>query len=160
MLARNSGQLTTKFIRSIDRPGRFGDGRGHHGLSIRAYTNAAGELNKIWQQRTTIDGQKYTIGLGTFPIITLQVARNRAFDNARKIALGEGHTKTQTHHPYVRPSLRPSYRDPVPLMARRRHRKGVAPRQGILQADALHQDLEGHYQTRPRYTRTNLDHQT
>ena len=89
IVGTSPGRLSHQFIRSIDRPGRFGDGRGSHGLSIRANRNAAGGLNFVWQQRISIDGQKCTIGLGTFPIITLQVARNRAFDNARMIALGE-----------------------------------------------------------------------
>ena len=134
MLARDSRQLTTRFIRSIDRTGRFGDGRGSHGLSIRAERNAAGGLNKFWQQRTSINGQKCTIGLGTFPIITLQVARNRAFDNARKIALGEDIRKPERTIPtfaqafdQVIETRYPSWRDEDTVKAWRRGKEFCKP---------------------------------
>ena len=89
MLARESAQLTAAFIKSIDRPGRFGDGRGSHGLSILAYANSKGGINKSWSQRILIDDRERTLGLGTYPLISLQKARDKAFDNARRIALGE-----------------------------------------------------------------------
>ena len=134
MLARDSRQLTTRFIRSIDRPGRFGDGRGSHGLSIRAKGNAAGGLNKFWQQRTSIDGQKCTIGLGNFPIITLQVARNNAFNNARQIALGEDIRKPKHDIPtfaqafdQVIETRLPSWRDEDTEKAWRRDKEYCKP---------------------------------
>ena len=82
-------RLTTAFIKSIDRPTRRGDGRGSNGLSIIAYTNAAGGLNKAWSQRIIVDGKERTFGLGRWPYITLTVARKRAFENVRNRDLGE-----------------------------------------------------------------------
>ena len=96
MSARNSRQLTTRFIRSIDRPGRFGDGHGSHGLTLVVRDRAGGGLRSFCQQRIVINGKKTTVGLGNFPIITLKVARDKAFHNARKIALGEDIRGSQT----------------------------------------------------------------
>ena len=82
-------RLTTAFIKSIDRPGRWGDGRGGNGLSIISYTNAAGGLNKAWSQRIIVDGKERTFGLRRWPYITLTVARKRAFEHIRQRDLGE-----------------------------------------------------------------------
>lgn len=60
-------RLTTQFIKTIDRKGRWGDGRGGNGLSIMAYRNAAGGLNKAWSQRILVDGERKTFGLAPFP---------------------------------------------------------------------------------------------
>ena len=76
-------RLTTKFIKSIDRPTRRGDGLGGNGLSIMAYT-VAGGLNKAWSQRIVVDGKERTFGLGKWPQITLGTARKRAFQNVSK----------------------------------------------------------------------------
>lgn len=89
MVDTNSGRLSHNNIREITQPGRYGDGRGSYGLSILGKRNAAGGLNLVWSQRIQIDGKTTTLGLGTFPIITLQVARKKAFNNARRLALGE-----------------------------------------------------------------------
>ena len=102
MLVKESGQpLTLQFIRSIDRTGRFGDGYGSHGLSILAKRNAAGGINLVWSQRTLVDGEEKTFGLGSYPLVTLKMARAKAFDNARRIALGEDLRKPKRHIPTV-----------------------------------------------------------
>ena len=82
-------RLTTAFIKSIDRPGRWGDGRGGNGLSIIAYTNAAGGINLAWSQRILVDGKQRTFGLGRWPNKSPTVARKLAFENVRKRDLGE-----------------------------------------------------------------------
>ena len=76
-------RLTTKFIKSIDRPGRWGDGLGSNGLSIIAYT-VTGGINKAWSQRIVVDGKERTFGLGKWPQITLGTARKLAFKNVSK----------------------------------------------------------------------------
>lgn len=102
MLAKEPGKrLTLQFIRSIDRPGRFGDGYGSHGLSILAKRNAAGEISRVWSQRILVDGEGKTFGLGSYPLVTLKMARAKAFDNARRIALGEDLRKPERPIPTI-----------------------------------------------------------
>ena len=50
---------------------------------------AGGGLRLFWRQIFKIDGKTRSIGLGPYPLITLKEGRYKAFDNARKIALGE-----------------------------------------------------------------------
>ena len=89
-------RLTTKFIKSIDRPTRRGDGLGGNGLSIIAYT-VAGGLNKSWSQRILVDGKERTFGLGKWPQITLGTARKRAFQNVSKRDNGENIREPEHH---------------------------------------------------------------
>ncbi|MYG97033.1 MAG: tyrosine-type recombinase/integrase [Gammaproteobacteria bacterium] len=44
--------------------------------------------NKSWVQRIHIDGQPVTLGLGPFPVVTLQEARDAAIDNRRTVRAG------------------------------------------------------------------------
>ena len=83
MVDEKRPRLTTKFIKSIDRPTRRGDGLGGNGLSIVAYT-VAGGLNKAWSQRILVDGKERTFGLGKWPQIALGTARKIAFQNVSK----------------------------------------------------------------------------
>ena len=86
---KRSPRLTDAFIRAIKVPCKRGDGHGGHGLTFVVRDRAGGGLRRFWRQTVTIGGKKRSTGLGNFPIITLKVAREKAFDNARKIALGE-----------------------------------------------------------------------
>ena len=103
MLDRNRGdRLTLRFIRSIDRPGRYGDGHGSRGLSLVVRERAGDGFRCIWTQRiTNVDGKKISIGLGGYPEITLKNARILASDNARQIALGEDPRKPRRSIPTV-----------------------------------------------------------
>ena len=92
-------RLTNAFIKSIDRPTRRGDGLGGNGLSIIAYTNAAGELNKAWSQRIVVDGKDRTFGLGKWPQITPATARKRAFENVSKRDNGKDIRETKRNIP-------------------------------------------------------------
>ncbi len=47
-----------------------------------------GGLSKTWAQRQRIDGQNASLGLGSYPVITLAKARSKALANARAIADG------------------------------------------------------------------------
>ena len=89
MIRTSPGRLTEAFIRSIKEPCKHGDGHGGHGLTIVARDRAGGGLRLFWRQAFTIDGKKRSTGLGPYPLITLKEGRYKAFDNARKIALGE-----------------------------------------------------------------------
>ena len=84
-----STRLTHSFVKSVTRPGRYGDGRGGLGLSVLVKKNAAGGLNKTWSQRLRIGQKIATMGLGSFPVVTLADARKRVLDNARRVYRGE-----------------------------------------------------------------------
>ena len=80
--------LTESFVASIAEPGRYGDGQGGFGLSILVKTSSNSRWSKSWSQRIRINGEAKNLGLGSFPVVSLAMARERAFDNARKVALG------------------------------------------------------------------------
>ena len=41
-------RLSATFVKSVNRPGRYGDGRGGHGLSLLVKPMAAGGWSKTW----------------------------------------------------------------------------------------------------------------
>ena len=81
--------LTAAFVRSIGRPGVYGDGRGGRGLSLRVHRTATGRITKTWRQRVRIEGRLTSIGLGPYPEVTLADARQKALDNSRMVLLGQ-----------------------------------------------------------------------
>ena len=76
------GKLTAAKIKSIAKPGMYGDGG-------TLYLSIAPGGSKSWIQRLTIDGKRRDLGLGAFPLVTLVEAREKAFDN-RKLARAGG----------------------------------------------------------------------
>ena len=80
--------LTAAHVRSVKRPGRYGDGRGGHGLSLLVKPPKNGRLSRSWSQRIAIDGRVRMLGLGSYPAVTLAEARRRALRNARQVAEG------------------------------------------------------------------------
>ena len=86
---RRPAILTAAFVRTINRPGRYGDGRGGHGLSLLVKPMANGRWSKTWSQRVKIGGKVTSVGLGSYPVITLAEARARALENARTVAAGK-----------------------------------------------------------------------
>ena len=89
------GRLSASFVRTIKRPGRFGDGRGGFGLSLLVKARSAGGFSKTWSQRVTIGGKPVNIGLGAYPIVTLAEAREAALRNRRAIAQGRDPRRRQ-----------------------------------------------------------------
>ncbi len=81
--------LTAAFVRTINRPGRYGDGRGGNGLSLLVKPTANGRWSKTWSQRVKIGGRATNVGLGSYPVITLAEARAQALENARAVAVGK-----------------------------------------------------------------------
>ena len=75
------GKLTTLKVKSLQEPGRYGDGSGLY-LVIRPGGS------KSWVQRIVIDGKRCDIGLGGIPAVTLASAREKALDNRSTIADG------------------------------------------------------------------------
>ena len=69
-------------------PGRYGDGYGGLGLSLLVTPRKSGGLSKTWAQTVSPNGTKTSLGLGSYPVVTLAMARDRALANARLVAEG------------------------------------------------------------------------
>ena len=57
---------------------------GRYGLQLRVYPSRS----RSWEQRIRIDGRERTIGLGSYPAVTLAQAREAALANKRLIVAG------------------------------------------------------------------------
>ena len=79
--------LSAAFVKTVKRPGRYGDGLGGHGLSLLVKpTSVPGRLSKTWGQRLRIHGKDVNVGLGSYPVVTLSHARTEALSNRRTVA--------------------------------------------------------------------------
>ena len=81
-------RLSATFVRTVNAPGRYGDGQGGHGLSLLVKRAACGGLAKSWSQAIRPDGKTTSVGLGAYPVVTLAAARAKAIENARAVAEG------------------------------------------------------------------------
>jgi len=81
-------RLSATFVNTVNVPGRYGDGRGGHGLSLLVKPASAGGFSKSWAQRIRLDGKAANIGLGAYPVVTLARARQKALANARRVSEG------------------------------------------------------------------------
>ena len=78
MGATRKRRLTAAFVRSVDRPGVYGD---EHGLRFRVYqSRKRRSISKQWIWRGTVNGARRDAGLGAFPYVTLAEARQTAFE--------------------------------------------------------------------------------
>ena len=88
---KRPAKLSATFVKTVTRPGRYGDGRGGFGLSLRVKRrtgkNATG-VTKTWSQRLWICGKCAQLGLGSYPFVTLAEAREKALANRLAIAKG------------------------------------------------------------------------
>ena len=75
------GKLTAAKVRALTARGRYGDGGTLHFVVSPRGT-------KSWVQRITIDGRRCDLGLGAWPVVSLAMARDRAFGNRRAVADG------------------------------------------------------------------------
>ena len=101
-----ANRLTTRKIDRIATPGTYGDGNTLF-LKVRNDGNG-GRGSAQWVQILKIDGKRYERGLGGYPIVTLEEARQVAFDNRRKAKHGE--------NPFEKPApavatLAPTFKD-------------------------------------------------
>ena len=78
-LPRN--QLTNLMVKSLKGPNRVGDGGG---LWLSVQNSGA----KQWTVRFTLDGKRREMGLGSYPIITLEEAREKALEARRLVKQG------------------------------------------------------------------------
>ena len=49
-------KLSAAFMKTVKRPGRYGDGRGGFGLSLLVQPTTSGRLSNTWSQRLRING--------------------------------------------------------------------------------------------------------
>ncbi|MXY17349.1 MAG: site-specific integrase [Gammaproteobacteria bacterium] len=80
--------LSATFVKTVNVPGRYGDGRGGLGLSLLVRPGSRSHLAKCWTQSVRIGGKPTSLGLGRYPVVTLALARQRALENAQSIAEG------------------------------------------------------------------------
>ena len=81
-------RLSATFVNTVNVAGRYGDGRGGHGLSLLVKEASAGGFSKSWAQRIRLDGKPANVGLGAYPVVTLARARQKALANVRTISEG------------------------------------------------------------------------
>ena len=86
--SRRPRTLTAAFVRTVKRPGRYGDGRGGFGLSLLVKPMANGRTSRTWSQRLRIAGLAFNVGLGRHPVVNLSEARAAALSNARAVQQG------------------------------------------------------------------------
>ena len=81
--------LTAAFVARVKTPGRYGDG-GHGGLGLylRVHRMKSGRVSKSWGQRIRVGGKPNNLGLGSYPVVTLREAREKALENRRSIHWG------------------------------------------------------------------------
>ncbi len=76
------GPLTYVKIKSLTKPGSYGDGG-------TLYLRIAPGGSKQWVQRLVIRGRRHDLGLGGWPLVSLQEAREAAFENRKQARRGE-----------------------------------------------------------------------
>ena len=81
-------KLSASFVKTVRRPGRYGDGRGGFGLSLLVKPTSTGRISRTWAQRLYINGRAVNLGLGAYPLVTLKEARAKALENRRALARG------------------------------------------------------------------------
>ena len=86
---RDFRPLSAAFVRTVTEPKDYGDGRGGHGLYLIVRQYSQGKTSKSWAQRLTINGKRRAMGLGSYPVVTLANAREKALENARAVANGK-----------------------------------------------------------------------
>ena len=82
-------RLSARFVETVQQPGRYGDGRGSGGLSLRVKRTTRGHLSKSWGQRISVDGRPRNLGLGTWPHVSLAEARQKCALNLLARQRGE-----------------------------------------------------------------------
>ena len=83
---RTPKRLSATFVKTVTGPGRYGDGRGSHGLSLLVKPMKLGGHSRTWSQRLRLNGKPVSIGLGWFPVVTLAEACKAALENRRTLA--------------------------------------------------------------------------
>ena len=87
---KRGARLTPSFVKTVTKPGTYGDGRGGHGLTLVVTSRAGGGVAKSWKQRVRVKNRNpINMGLGTYPAVSLKDARKKAAANAKIGAKGD-----------------------------------------------------------------------
>ncbi|MDE0450246.1 MAG: site-specific integrase [Gammaproteobacteria bacterium] len=89
--------LSATFVKTVNVPGRYGDGRGGLGLSLLVRPGRRSRVAKCWTQSVRIGGKPTSLGLGRYPVVTLALARQKALENAQAIAEGRDPRRRSGH---------------------------------------------------------------
>lgn len=73
--------ITARFAQTAKRPGMFADG---HGLYLQVTPSGT----RSWVFRFMLNGRRRDMGLGSFPVVTLERARAKALEAKRMVAEG------------------------------------------------------------------------
>ena len=92
-------RLSANFVKIVNDPGYYGDGRGSFGLALEVKQSSNGRLLKTWTQRLRFDGQPFRLGLGSYPVVSLGRARDKALENARSVEAGDDPRKAKAEKP-------------------------------------------------------------
>ena len=82
--------LSATFVKTVNVPGRYGDGRGGLGPSLLVRPGSRNRVAKCWTQSVRLGSRPTSLGLGRYPVVTLALTRQRALENARAVAEGRG----------------------------------------------------------------------
>ena len=66
--------LSATFVQTVNVPGRYGDGYGRLGLSLFVRPRAHGGFSKSWARSVRRNGRYTSLGLASYPIVTLAKA--------------------------------------------------------------------------------------
>ena len=80
--------LSSRFVETVREPGRYGDGRGGHGLTLNVHRAENGRITRSWIQRIKINGKYTHIGLGAYPLVSLAESRAQALENLLNVKKG------------------------------------------------------------------------
>ena len=89
MVKKHPAKLSPTYVKNVAHPCRCGDGRGGFGLSLLVEPMTNGRWSKTWSQRLRINDDLVQRGLGSYPLVSLAMARDKARDNAIRVAQGE-----------------------------------------------------------------------
>ena len=82
-------QLTDGFLSNVKKPGIYTDGPGRYGLDCKvSLSNKSIDPNRYFRQKTRFLKKRITVGIGAYPELSLQDARDIAQDNWRKARAG------------------------------------------------------------------------
>ena len=121
MIRKRLARLSATFVKNIAREGRYGDGHGGFGLSLLVEPMKNGRWSKTWSQRLRIKGELVQRGLGkgSYPLVSLAMARDVVRDNAIRVAQGEDIRQPARKVPTVAEAFdesiavrRPSWKNP------------------------------------------------
>lgn len=110
-------RLDERFVDTIETPGRYGDGRGGYGLSLLVKSRSGGGVTKSFAQRLRVNGKPRNIGLGPYPAVSLQEARDMAKDNASNVRKASVTRRVNALLGDTAPVVQPAPRVVVPMKA-------------------------------------------